>query len=164
VADLGSRCVSQETGTTAFWTSKCRSITTLRTGDVARAPETLLRSRFAQPRSARVALIGRADWNDCLNLNCFSETPDESFQNHRQPHWPNAESVFIAGMFVHIGPEYVRSRSTKASAEARRARSNRQDGTGRARARWDGEWFLRAFDFFGNKVAVRIAPKARVRS
>ena len=25
-------------------------------------------------------LIGRADWNDCLNLNCFSETPDESFQ------------------------------------------------------------------------------------
>ena len=25
-------------------------------------------------------LIGRADWNDCLNLNCFSSTPDESFQ------------------------------------------------------------------------------------
>ena len=25
-------------------------------------------------------LIGRADWNDCLNLNCFSETPGESFQ------------------------------------------------------------------------------------
>lgn len=25
-------------------------------------------------------LIGRADWNDCLNLNCFSATPDESYQ------------------------------------------------------------------------------------
>jgi len=25
-------------------------------------------------------LIGRADWNDCLNLNCFSEHPGESFQ------------------------------------------------------------------------------------
>ena len=25
-------------------------------------------------------LIGRADWNDCLNLNCFSDTPGQSFQ------------------------------------------------------------------------------------
>ena len=24
-------------------------------------------------------LIGRADWNDCLNLNCFSTNPNESF-------------------------------------------------------------------------------------
>ncbi|MDE6067638.1 MAG: glycosyl transferase, partial [Treponemataceae bacterium] len=25
-------------------------------------------------------LIGRADWNDCLNLNCFSTDPNDSFQ------------------------------------------------------------------------------------
>ena len=30
-------------------------------------------------------LIGRADWNDCLNLNCFSETPGRVVPDHRQP-------------------------------------------------------------------------------
>ena len=25
-------------------------------------------------------LIGRADWNDCLNLNCFSKTPGEQVE------------------------------------------------------------------------------------
>ena len=28
----------------------------------------------------KLPLIGRADWNDCLNLNCFSTEPGESFQ------------------------------------------------------------------------------------
>ena len=53
-------------------------------------------------------LIGRADWNDCLNLNCFSEEPGESFQTFSHPNAPDdrvAESVLIAGMFVAIGPE-----------------------------------------------------------
>ncbi|MCX7773425.1 MAG: glycosyl transferase, partial [Clostridia bacterium] len=53
-------------------------------------------------------LIGRADWNDCLNLNCFSVTPDESFQTYGDPDGRVAESVFIAGMFVFIGPEYAK--------------------------------------------------------
>ena len=52
-------------------------------------------------------LIGRADWNDCLNLNCFSETPDESYQTTGNKQGRTAESVFIAGMFVYIGPEFV---------------------------------------------------------
>ena len=50
-------------------------------------------------------LIGRADWNDCLNLNCFSETPGESFQTHREPLGGVAESVFIAGLFVLAATE-----------------------------------------------------------
>lgn len=52
--------------------------------------------------------IGRADWNDCLNLNCFSEEPGESFQTFGPSEWPNAESVFIAGMFVKYGKDYVK--------------------------------------------------------
>ena len=52
-------------------------------------------------------LIGRADWNDCLNLNCFSEEPGESFQTFGPSEGPNAESVFIAGMFVKYGKDYV---------------------------------------------------------
>ena len=51
---------------------------------------------------------GRADWNDCLNLNCFSEEPGESFQTFGPSEGPNAESVFIAGMFVKYGKDYVK--------------------------------------------------------
>ena len=52
-------------------------------------------------------LIGRADWNDCLNLNCFSEKPDESFQTTQNQSGRTAESLMIAGMFVAIGPDLV---------------------------------------------------------
>ena len=52
-------------------------------------------------------LIGRADWNDCLNLNCFSETPGESFQTTENRSGGSAESVFIAGLFVHCAPDYA---------------------------------------------------------
>ena len=50
-------------------------------------------------------LIGRADWNDCLNLNCFSDTPGQSFQTTTNKDGKVAESVFIAGLFVHSGQE-----------------------------------------------------------
>ena len=50
----------------------------------------------------KLPLIGRADWNDCLNLNCFSTEPGESFQTFGPSEGPNAESVFIAGMFVRL--------------------------------------------------------------
>ena len=56
----------------------------------------------------KLPLIGRADWNDCLNLNCFSTEPGESFQISGPSKGPNAESVFIAGMFVLYGKDYVR--------------------------------------------------------
>ena len=52
-------------------------------------------------------LIGRADWNDCLNLNCFSETPGESFQTTENRSGGVAESVFTAGLFVHCAPDYA---------------------------------------------------------
>src|SRR5689334_18067165 len=69
-------------------------------------------------------LIGRADWNDCLNLNCFSETPGESFQTTENREGRTAESIFIAGMFVSIGPMYAdmcERRGDKAEAERVRA-------------------------------------------
>ncbi|MGC4088356.1 MAG: glycosyl transferase [Polyangiaceae bacterium] len=102
-------------------------------------------------------LIGRADWNDCLNLNCFSETPDESYQTTGNRTGRTAESIFIAGMFVYIGPEYAALCEKKGlTAEAQRSREEvakmekivLQHG-------WDGDWFLRAYDFFGNKVGSK---------
>ena len=103
-------------------------------------------------------LIGRADWNDCLNLNCFSDNPDESFQTtENKTEGSQAESLMIAGLFVAEGrdfaellahprvaadPAYVESvRTAVAAMEA----AVRQYG-------WDGEWFLRAYDFYGNKI------------
>jgi cellobiose phosphorylase len=105
-------------------------------------------------------LIGRADWNDCLNLNCFSETPDESYQTTGNRVGRTAESVFIAGMFVHIGPEYAAMCDHQGQyEEAKRARTEvqRMEGTV-LRDGWDGEWFLRAYDFFGKKVGSRDCP------
>jgi cellobiose phosphorylase len=105
-------------------------------------------------------LIGRADWNDCLNLNCFSETPDESYQTTGNRVGRTAESVFIAGMFVHIGPEYAALCEKKGQLdEAKRARAEVQKMEGTVlRDGWDGEWFLRAYDFFGKKVGSRECP------
>ncbi|MCR5564968.1 MAG: hypothetical protein K6F59_04185 [Gammaproteobacteria bacterium] len=63
--------------------------------------------RFLQNKGPHgLPLIGRADWNDCLNLNCFSKTPGESFQTVSNFESGKAESVFIAGMFVLYGNEF----------------------------------------------------------
>jgi cellobiose phosphorylase len=99
-------------------------------------------------------LIGRADWNDCLNLNCFSAVPGESFQTFGPSEGPVAESVFIGGMFVKYGEEYAQLAELLGdSAEADRARKEvkimteavEKDG-------WDGKWFVRAYDAYSHKI------------
>ena len=99
-------------------------------------------------------LIGRADWNDCLNLNCFSEQPGESFQTTENKEGGKAESVFIAGMFVAYGREYAElCRRINLSDEAQRADAqvNSMEKIVTEHG-WDGEWFLRAYDHYGDKV------------
>ncbi len=100
-------------------------------------------------------LIGRADWNDCLNLNCFSFDPDESFQTtENKTEGSKAESLMIAGQFVIYGNDYVElCRHLGDNAEADRAQKH-VDAMCEAVKKygWDGEWFLRAYDFYGNKV------------
>ncbi len=102
-------------------------------------------------------LIGRADWNDCLNLNCFSETPDENYQTTGNRVGRTAESIFIAGMFVHIGPEYVALAERRGEKdEAKKARELIAKMTETVLTHgWDGNWYLRAYDFFGNKVGSK---------
>jgi cellobiose phosphorylase len=102
-------------------------------------------------------LIGRADWNDCLNLNCFSETPDESYQTTGNRTGRTAESIFIAGMFVYIGPEYAALCERRGlKDEATRARTEVTKMVDVVlKHGWDGDWFLRAYDFFGNKVGSK---------
>ena len=98
-------------------------------------------------------LIGRADWNDCLNLNCFSNDPNESFQTTgNKTEGSKAESLMIAGLFVYCGRQFVELLKAKGLAadvyEAeieKMCKAVEQFG-------WDGEWYLRAYDYYGNKV------------
>ncbi len=99
-------------------------------------------------------LIGRADWNDCLNLNCFSEDPNESFQTTGNKKGSTAESLMIAGLFVVYGKEYVKlCKRIGKDAEAQEAEKHvdamieavKKDG-------WDGDWYLRAYDYYGKKI------------
>ncbi|MCM1025393.1 MAG: glycosyl transferase [Roseburia sp.] len=109
-------------------------------------------------------LIGRADWNDCLNLNCFSAEPGESFQTFGPSEGPVAESVFIAGMFVKYGEEYARlcelSGNPEEAAYARAEVSRVYDAV--LDAGWDGEWFVRAYDSFSNKVGSRECEEGQI--
>jgi len=99
-------------------------------------------------------LIGRADWNDCLNLNCFSKNPDESFQTTENKKGGVAESVMIAGMFVLYGREFAElCRKYGKQKEAELADSHIEKMTDSInKYGWDGKWFVRAYDYFGKKV------------
>ena len=109
-------------------------------------------------------LIGRADWNDCLNLNCFSETDGESFQTTANFESGIAESVFIAAMFVKYAREYADLNDRWGErAEAHRAREA-ADQMARAVEidGWDGAWFLRAYDAYGHKVGTHETEEGQI--
>ncbi|MBR3796596.1 MAG: glycosyl transferase [Clostridia bacterium] len=102
----------------------------------------------------KLPLIGRADWNDCLNLNCFSATPGESFQTTANFESGVAESLFIAGMFCGVCPDYetlCRLYGWTEEAEAVAGHYAAMEQAILAHG-WDGKWFLRAYDAFGKKI------------
>lgn len=110
-------------------------------------------------------LIGRADWNDCLNLNCFSKDPDESFQTTVNAlDGRVAESVFIAGLFVLAGKEFVeicKRRGLEEEAREAEKHVNKMIET-TLKYGWDGEWFLRAYDAFGRKVGSKECEEGKI--
>ena len=112
----------------------------------------------------KLPLIGRADWNDCLNLNCFSENPGESFQTFGPSEGPVAESVFIAGMFVAVGPDYIRMCKEKGLDEEAAAAQKAVDEMTEAvlDAGWDGEWFVRAYDAYSNKIGSKECEEGKI--
>jgi cellobiose phosphorylase len=109
-------------------------------------------------------LIGRADWNDCLNLNCFSDTPGQSFQTTTNKEGKVAESVFIAGLFVLAAKELAaiaKRHHQPDDAEVCLEEAARMEDVVRKHG-WDGEWFLRAFDDFGRKVGSKECDEGRI--
>ena len=115
-------------------------------------------------------LAMRADWNDCLNLSCHSDTPGESFQTYTSPKYGAekfsrvAESVMVAAMMSFIGPEYVAlckykglgDEAAKAQAEIDKMNKATLDYG------WDGEWFIRAYDDFGKKVGSKECEEGKI--
>ena len=113
----------------------------------------------------KLPLIGRADWNDCLNLNCFSHDPNESFQTtENNTKGSKAESLMIAGLFCVCGKDYAelcaylgRDAEAKRAAKAVAAMEKAVERHG-----WDGAWYLRAYDFFGKKVGSKSNAEGRI--
>ena len=110
-------------------------------------------------------LIGRADWNDCLNLNCFSWDPNESFQTtENKTEGSKAESLMIAGLFVVCGREYVElCQQLGKNDEAARAQKSVDDMVEAVKkSGWDGDWYLRAYDYFGNKIGSKENEEGKI--
>jgi len=99
-------------------------------------------------------LIGRADWNDCLNLNCFSTDPNDSFQTSTNKDGKTAESILIAQMFLYAAPDYIEI--CKRVGDMEEAKTAEQAAKAMEAAilahGWDGQWFLRAYDDASHKV------------
>lgn len=112
----------------------------------------------------KLPLIGRADWNDCLNLNCFSDTPGQSFQTTTNKDGTTAESVFIAGLFVLACNEMkglAEHRKDKAEATKVTKAAADMEKTVWA-AGWDGDWFRRAYDDFGHVLGSKENTEGRI--
>lgn len=115
-------------------------------------------------------LAMRADWNDCINLSCFSDEPGESFQTSTSPKYGEdkyskvAESVMVAALFTYAGPEYVamckkkgdEAGAAKAQAAIDQMKKNIMEYG------WDGEWFLRAYDDFGKKMGSHECEEGKI--
>ncbi len=109
-------------------------------------------------------LIGQADWNDCLNLNCFSDEPGQSFQTLKGKDGKTAESVFIGGLMVHAANELsdiARARGDSAEAEKYAGIAADMDRTVREHG-WDGEWFVRAYDDFGKPLGSKLCEEGKI--
>ena len=113
----------------------------------------------------KLPLIGRADWNDCLNLNCFSHDPNESFQTtENKTKGSKAESLMIAGLFVTCGADYAQlcdylgdQKEWRRACKAVGAMCKAVEKYG-----WDGEWYLRAYDFFGRPVGSKKNEEGKI--
>ena len=116
-------------------------------------------------------LAMRADWNDCINLSCYSDTPGESFQTYTNPKFKAeggyskvAESAFVGALFTYVGPNYVQilnhlgktDEAANAQAEIDKMKKVMMDSA------WDGDWFLRAYDAEGKKMGSKECEEGQI--
>ena len=111
-------------------------------------------------------LIGHADWNDCLNLNCFSKEPNESFQTLGDVEGSKAESVMIAGLFLYACKDLsALYRFLKQENEATRIDGYHAEMLAIVESQaWDGDWYLRAFYDDGAKMGSHESIECQIDS
>jgi cellobiose phosphorylase len=109
-------------------------------------------------------LIGHADWNDCLNLNCFSTEPDESFQTAGDVEGSGAESVMIAGLFLYACRELTALyRHVGSTDSTERMDAHRAEMLAVVEEHaWDGDWYLRAYDAAGEPVGSHRCDEGQI--
>ncbi len=109
-------------------------------------------------------LIGRADWNDCLNLNTFSARPGESFQTTTNRDGKVAESVVVAALFVMAASELSQITRHLGMLDESARLQGLADGMAATTRRygWDGSWFLRAYDHFGHPVGSSSCEEGKI--
>jgi len=109
-------------------------------------------------------LHGRADWNDCLNLNTFSEQPGESFQTTTHRDGKVAESVVIAALFTIAAKALAQMMKKRNLLEEFERLQVLADGMASTTLRygWDGGWFLRAYDHFGKTVGSSDCSEGKI--
>lgn len=112
----------------------------------------------------KLPLIGRADWNDCLNLNCFSTEPGQSFQTTTSKDGKVAESVFIAGLYILAAQEMeALARHLGRQADVLWTLETAVDMEETIwESGWDGAWFRRAYDDFGNPVGSQECAEGQI--
>jgi cellobiose phosphorylase len=109
-------------------------------------------------------LIQHADWNDCLNLNCFSNSPGESFQTSGDIEGGKAESVMVAQLFVYAAGEMCQmlehlGQKDKSGDYAKKA----YDMKGAIlKSGWDGNWFVRAYDHFEQPIGSKACDEGKI--
>lgn len=135
--------------------------------DTAPMSDHLVRSiRYITERIGQhgLPLIGRADWNDCLNLNCFSSEPGESFQTTTNREGTVAESVMIAGLFIqacqemaglaaHFGNTAEQEEYVQLAVEMEKVVLD---------AGWDGRWFRRAYNHYGQPIGSAECDEGKI--
>jgi len=123
-----------------------------------------LRFTLAHRGPHRLPLIGRADWNDCLNLNCFSDTPGQSFQTTTSKDGVTAESVLIAGLFILAAGEMMKIAEKRGDSQVMEELRQACADIERTiwAAGWDGAWFRRAYDDFGHPVGARECAEGQI--
>ncbi len=109
-------------------------------------------------------LIGHADWNDCLNLNCFSKEPNESFQCVGDIAGSKAESVMIAGLFLYAARDLVGLYQSMGRAGDATRIQGHYDGMLKTveEQAWDGAWYTRAFDARSNPVGSKSCKEGKI--
>ncbi|MEN6298344.1 MAG: hypothetical protein ABFD51_00320, partial [Anaerolineaceae bacterium] len=109
-------------------------------------------------------VIGRADWNDCWNLNCFSDTPGQSFQTTMNKDGKVAESVFIAGLFILAVGEMIQMANHRGNHQEAEELHNKAEAMKEViwKSGWDGNWFLRAYDDFGDPLGSHLCEEGQI--